>query len=331
MPAVPADAVPEVKDAVPAKPGRKKKLIVIASVLAVLLAAGAGGTAWFLKERAAAAAVVAAEGEAEGEDGATPAPAEPKPVRASLKHAPTFVPLDPFTVNLADRDSERYAQVGVTLELNDAKAGELLKAYMPAIRNNILLALGSKTAAQLMERDGKVRWPPRSGAKRCARSATKSQYRSPRAPARQRRDRPPATRTKTPRSARCTSPTSSFNERSVAMNQQILSQDEVDALLQGITGESQKLEQEEAPQGDGPHLRPRQPGAHRARAHAHDGDRQRALRPQHPHRPVQLHPQEPGSLDRRHQGAEVQRLPARDRGADQLQHRQREAAARRRA
>ncbi|MCY7316953.1 MAG: flagellar motor switch protein FliM [Rubrivivax sp.] len=31
------------------------------------------------------------------------------------------------------------------------------------------------------------------------------------------------------------------------MNQQILSQDEVDALLQGITGESQKLEQEEPP------------------------------------------------------------------------------------
>ena len=33
------------------------------------------------------------------------------------------------------------------------------------------------------------------------------------------------------------------------MSQQILSQDEVDALLQGITGESQKLEPEEAPQG----------------------------------------------------------------------------------
>ncbi|MEY2689121.1 MAG: hypothetical protein RL375_3319 [Pseudomonadota bacterium] len=33
------------------------------------------------------------------------------------------------------------------------------------------------------------------------------------------------------------------------MNQQILSQDEVDALLQGITGESQKLETEEAPGG----------------------------------------------------------------------------------
>jgi flagellar motor switch protein FliM len=33
------------------------------------------------------------------------------------------------------------------------------------------------------------------------------------------------------------------------VNQQILSQDEVDALLQGITGESQKLEAEEAPAG----------------------------------------------------------------------------------
>ncbi len=34
------------------------------------------------------------------------------------------------------------------------------------------------------------------------------------------------------------------------MNQQVLSQDEVDALLQGITGESQKLETEETPAGE---------------------------------------------------------------------------------
>ena len=33
------------------------------------------------------------------------------------------------------------------------------------------------------------------------------------------------------------------------MNQQILSQDEVEALLQGITGESQKLEHEDVPEG----------------------------------------------------------------------------------
>lgn len=140
-------------DAVPATPakGGKKTLIVIAAVLAVLLAVGGGAAFFMMKKRAAAAAAAAEEGDADG--------AETKPgklVKADIKHAPTFVPLDPFTVNLADRESERYAQVGVTLELVSAKDGDLLKAYMPAIRNNILLALGAKTVAQLNERDGKL-------------------------------------------------------------------------------------------------------------------------------------------------------------------------------
>ena len=152
-PAVTAEAVPE---AVPASRGKKKKLIVIGAALAVLLAAGGGGGVyWFKKRAAAAAAAAAADGESDGET-EKEAP-EAKLGKADLKHAPTFVPLDPSTGNLADREAERYAQVGITLELSNAKAGDLLKAYMPAIRNNILLALGSKSAAQLIERDGKVR------------------------------------------------------------------------------------------------------------------------------------------------------------------------------
>ncbi len=135
-------------EAVPAKKGNRKKLIVIAAALAVLLACGGGAAAWVLKQRAAAAAA------AEGDEGEA---VEAKPIKAELKNAPTFLALDPFTVNLADREAERYAQVGITLELADAKAADLLKAYLPAIRNNILLALGSKTAAQLIERDGKLR------------------------------------------------------------------------------------------------------------------------------------------------------------------------------
>ncbi len=134
--------------AVPAK-GSKKKLIIIAAALTVLLAGGGGAAAFMMKKRAAAAAAAAAE-----EEGAAEKTVD-KPAKADLKHAPTFVPLDPFTVNLADREAERYAQVGVTLELADPKAGDLLKAYMPAIRNNILLALGSKTAAQLNDVEGK--------------------------------------------------------------------------------------------------------------------------------------------------------------------------------
>jgi flagellar protein FliL len=133
--------------------GKKRKLIVIAgAVLALLLAAGGGGAVYLMKKRAAAAAAADEEGGA----GAKAEPPEPKTVKADLKHAPAFVPLDPFTVNLADREAERYAQVGITLELTDAKAGDLLKAYMPAIRNNILLVLAGKTAGQLMEHEGKL-------------------------------------------------------------------------------------------------------------------------------------------------------------------------------
>jgi flagellar FliL protein len=67
-----------------------------------------------------------------------------------------FLPLEMFTVNLADRESERYAQVGITLELADSKAGDTLKAYMPAVRNDILMLLAHKKASELQERNGKL-------------------------------------------------------------------------------------------------------------------------------------------------------------------------------
>jgi flagellar FliL protein len=150
--AAPDAAAPDGAADVPPARGKKKLIIIVAAALAVLLAGG-GGAAFYLKKKRAAAAAAAEE---EGGEGAKDDAHEPKLVKADVKHAPTFVPLDPFTVNLADREAERYAQVGMTLELADPKAGDLLKAYMPAIRNNILLALASKTAGQLMEHDGKV-------------------------------------------------------------------------------------------------------------------------------------------------------------------------------
>jgi flagellar FliL protein len=143
----------EAAEAVPVVKGKKKLVIVIAAVAALVLAGGGGAAFYVMKKRAAAAAAAA-----EGDDGqAAGGDAHEAHVpKADLKHAPTFVPLDLFTVNLADRDAERYAQVGITLELLDAKAGDLLKAYMPAIRNNILLVLASKTAGQLMDHEGKL-------------------------------------------------------------------------------------------------------------------------------------------------------------------------------
>ncbi len=139
--AAPTNAAPSA-----ASGGKKKLIIIVAAVLALVLAGG-GGAAWFMmKQKAAAAAAAEDDGEVEAKT----------PAKAGAKNAPTFLPLDPFTVNLADRDAERYAQVGMTLELADPKAGDLLKAYMPAIRNNILLTLASKSAGQLMDHEGKI-------------------------------------------------------------------------------------------------------------------------------------------------------------------------------
>ena len=133
------------------KKGNKKLIIIIAAVLLLVLGGG-GAFAYNQKQKAAAAA---AAGDDEEEEGDAPAPhAEAK--KHDSKHPPTFVPLEPFVVNLADKESDRFAQVGVTLEVEDAKFAEELKAYMPAIRNGILMVLAHKTSAELLSQDGKI-------------------------------------------------------------------------------------------------------------------------------------------------------------------------------
>jgi flagellar FliL protein len=132
--------------AVPAKKGKKKLFIILGAAVLVLALAG-GGAVYYMKAKAAAAA--AAE---EGDDGESHASAHKRDPKA----VPTFVPLDPFTVNLADRDAERYAQVGVSLELANAHEADRIKNFMPVIRNNILLVLAQKTSVELLARDGKT-------------------------------------------------------------------------------------------------------------------------------------------------------------------------------
>ena len=60
-------------------------------------------------------------------------------------------------MNLADREQERYAQIGITLQVDDPQVAEQLKAYMPAIRNGVLMILAHKTSAELLDREGKLK------------------------------------------------------------------------------------------------------------------------------------------------------------------------------
>ena len=132
--ALPQDAV----EAVPKK--SRKKLIVIGAAVLLVLALAGGMATWFLKKKAHAA-----QADVEAVE------------KVDRAHPPTFVPLDAFVVNLADKDVDRYAQIGITLEIDDAKFADQIKVYMPAIRNGVLMVLAHKTSRELLERSGKER------------------------------------------------------------------------------------------------------------------------------------------------------------------------------
>ena len=130
---------------VPAK--GKKKLIIMIAAAVLVLALGGVAAMMLMKKKAA-------DADADGAD--DHAPAKTAVSKHDPKAVPVFVPLDPFTVNLADREAERYAQVGITLEITDSHVGDQIKLYMPAIRNHILMAIADRTAAELMGREGKA-------------------------------------------------------------------------------------------------------------------------------------------------------------------------------
>lgn len=128
------------------KGGGNKKLIIIIAAVLVLVLVGGGAAFLLLKKKAPA----------DGEEGAEEVH-EPAPVHAKPKPGtpPTFVPLDPFTVNLSDKDVDRFAQIGVTLEVVDAKTADQIKAYLPAIRSNVLMLLSHKSSVELLTIEGK--------------------------------------------------------------------------------------------------------------------------------------------------------------------------------
>lgn len=135
-------------EAVPVAPKKgAKKLILILAVAGLVLALAGGGAIFYIKQQQAAA-LAAEEGDEEPAEEAVAKKHDPKAV-------PTFLPLEPFVVNLADREQERFAQIGITLQVGDAAVADQLKAYMPAIRNGVLLILAHKTSTELLGREGK--------------------------------------------------------------------------------------------------------------------------------------------------------------------------------
>lgn len=140
-------AKPESADAAPAPAKSKKMLIIVIAAVLMLVLAG-GGAFFYMKKKAAAA-----EDEEGGGDHAQATSA----AHANPKAAPVYLPMDNMVVNLADPGGERVAQIGVTLEVLDAEASNIVKGYMPTIRSGVLLLISKHTAEELLSAEGKVK------------------------------------------------------------------------------------------------------------------------------------------------------------------------------
>ena len=138
MPPPSSPAAPETA-AAPAK--SKKRLLIVLAVVLVLLAAAGGGAAWIMYQRSHAP-LDDETGTVQSHKAEPPAP-------------PTYLPLENMVVNLADPGGDRFAQIGITLELSDPKTAEQVKQYLPTIRNAILLLISQRTSDELLQREGK--------------------------------------------------------------------------------------------------------------------------------------------------------------------------------
>ena len=88
-----------------------------------------------------------------------------KPKREKIQPAPelkpaspaVYLPLEPVVINLGDDGGGRFAQVGITFQIRDAKLVEDVKKVLPSIRNRILISLSERKAQDLLTKEGKER------------------------------------------------------------------------------------------------------------------------------------------------------------------------------
>ncbi len=132
-------SAPAATDASAPPKAKGKKMMVIIVVAVVLLLAIGGGAFMFL-------------GRSHGEEGEEAPVAHAKPKEGL---PPTFLPMDNMVVNLADAGGEKFAQIGITIEVADQKTSDKVKLYFPTIRSSVLMLVSQRTSEELLTKDGK--------------------------------------------------------------------------------------------------------------------------------------------------------------------------------
>ena len=140
------DAKSEVEGAAAAPKKGKKLLVIIVAALVLVLALGGGGfMAWKMMSPA---------DEDEDVEEAVVKPKVDKK-KGAKETGPIYVALDQFTVNLVPDNGEQFLQIMISVEVEDLHVGDRLKTYTPKLRNNVMLLLSGKKAAELITKAGK--------------------------------------------------------------------------------------------------------------------------------------------------------------------------------
>ena len=115
--------------------GNSKLIIILGGVIIVVVIAAAAATFFLLRGGAL-----------------TAGPAAPVQLPETV-----IWPMEPFIVNIADTNGERYLKIALQLEVTDQSVVPELELFKPKLRDVVLDLLATKTYRELMDITGKQR------------------------------------------------------------------------------------------------------------------------------------------------------------------------------
>ena len=138
---------------------KKGKLPLIIGLVVLLAGGGGGGYWWMAKQKALAASDEDAGGHGAKKSGAKDGHGTSGDGEAEKAEGGALLPLDVFTVNLADTDAQRFLRTNVQLVIDGDEAAikELEEEKLPVARTRsaVLDLLSSQTAATIATAEGK--------------------------------------------------------------------------------------------------------------------------------------------------------------------------------